>query len=109
MLAGLLWASFRVPLGERTFAEHIDRIGQTPQARDLVDGARSTVNPVIEEATDRVLGEYVEAPTHVEAGALDETSTPKKTGAYADTAAHADGLSSQERRRSRLPRADSGS
>ncbi|MEM6993682.1 MAG: hypothetical protein AAF721_24425 [Myxococcota bacterium] len=66
LLVLLIWAAFKLPLGERTFAEHVDRIGQTPQAQELVDGARSTVNPVIEEATDRVLGEYVEAPTHLE-------------------------------------------
>lgn len=85
LLAVLLWAAFNLPLGDRTFAEHIDRIGQTPQAQDLVDGARSTVNPVIEEATDRVLGEYVEAPTHV-----DVADPPP------------------ERPRHRLPRSDSG-
>jgi len=62
-----VWAAFKVPLGELTLAEHIDRIGETPQAQDLVDGARSTVNPVIEEATDRMLGEYIEAPTHADA------------------------------------------
>ncbi len=84
LLAVLIWAAFKLPLGGLTFAEHIDRIGQTPQAQDLVDGARSTVNPVIEEATDRVLGEYVEAPTHV-----DVADPPQKP-------------------RSRLPRSDSG-
>ena len=66
LLIGLVWAAFKLPLGKRTFAEHIDRIGQTPQAQELVDEARATVNPVLEEATDRVFGEYIEAPTRPE-------------------------------------------
>lgn len=65
LLIGLVWCSFRVRLGPRTFAEHIDNIGESPQARELVDGARGTVEPVIEEATQRVLGEHVEAPTAI--------------------------------------------
>ena len=79
LLIGLIWASFAVPLGGRTFAEHIDRIGQTPQAHELVDGARSTVNPVIEEATDRVLGEYIEAPTRPEDAAVPAASASTPT------------------------------
>jgi len=62
-LSAVLWVAFRVPLGPRTLAEHIDRIGQTSEAKDLVHGARSTVAPLVDEVTDRVLGEYVEAPT----------------------------------------------
>lgn len=65
LLAGLVWCSFRVRLGPRTFAEHVDNIGASPEARELVDGARGTVEPVIEEATHRVLGEHVEAPTTI--------------------------------------------
>jgi hypothetical protein len=62
-IAGLVWFSFAVKLGNRTLAEHIDRIGQTDEAKDLVEGTRSTVTPVLEEAKQRVLGEHVEAPT----------------------------------------------
>jgi hypothetical protein len=61
-----LWIAFTVELGGRTFAEHIDRIGQTPEANDLVEGTRSTINPVLQEATDRMLGEHIEAPTRLE-------------------------------------------
>ncbi|MCH9688709.1 MAG: hypothetical protein K0V04_45175 [Deltaproteobacteria bacterium] len=61
-LAGSLWFAFSVKLGDRTFAEHVDRIGQTPEARELINGTRSTVNPVLQEATDRMLGEHIEAP-----------------------------------------------
>ena len=58
-----IWGAFTVKLGSMTFADHIDRIGQTPEAQELLDGARSRVRPTLEEAKDRVLGEYVEAPT----------------------------------------------
>ena len=63
----LLWAAFSVKLGRLTFADHIDRIGQTPEAKDLIDGARSRVHPALDEVKQRVLGEYVEAPTHLAA------------------------------------------
>jgi hypothetical protein len=76
LLIGGVWCSFNVPLGERTFAEHMDRIGQTPEAKELIDGSRQTVTPMIEEATHRVLGEYVEAPTSL---AQDPTPTPART------------------------------
>ncbi|MCX4240499.1 hypothetical protein OEB96_07735 [Paraliomyxa miuraensis] len=65
-LAGSLWFAFSVKLGGRTFAEHVDRIGQTPEAHDLIEGTRATVNPVLQEATDRMLGEHIEAPTRAE-------------------------------------------
>jgi hypothetical protein len=63
LIAAVVWCSFRVRLGQRTFAEHADRIGETPEAREMLDGARNTVTPVLQDATDRMLGEYVEAPT----------------------------------------------
>ncbi|MEM7159490.1 MAG: hypothetical protein AAF799_42015 [Myxococcota bacterium] len=66
-LVGALWFAFSVKLGGLTFAEHIDRIGQTPEAHDLIEGTRATVNPVLQEATDRMLGEHIEAPTRAEA------------------------------------------
>ncbi len=63
VVAVLVWCSFRVPLGERTFAEHADRIGETPEARELLDSTRQTLTPMLQDATDRMLGEYIEAPT----------------------------------------------
>ncbi|MEZ4381100.1 MAG: hypothetical protein R3A79_07115 [Nannocystaceae bacterium] len=63
-LSLLVWCSFAVPLGTRTLAEHVDRIGETREARDLIKGARERINPVLEEAKGRLLGEYVEAPTY---------------------------------------------
>ena len=64
-LVVFLWAAFTVRLGRLTFAEHVDRIGQTPEATELLDGARSRVAPTLDEVKQRVLGEYVEAPTHL--------------------------------------------
>lgn len=70
LLAGLVWCSFKVPIGRRTFAQHVDRIGATPEAKELVDSTRSSVSPVLEDATDRMLGEYIEAPTQAPPGAV---------------------------------------
>jgi len=62
-LTGVVWFCFAVRLGDRTLAQHIDQIGRTREAQELIEGTRSTVNPMLEEAKDRVLGERVEAPT----------------------------------------------
>ena len=51
--------------------------GSTPEARDLVEGTRATINPVLQEATDRMLGEHIEAPTRAE---------PKPTPTHTATA-----------------------
>ncbi|MEE9382355.1 MAG: hypothetical protein V3V08_02960 [Nannocystaceae bacterium] len=64
-VGGLVWLAFTVQLGRKSFAEHVDSIGRTRAAQDLFEGARDTVNPALEEAKERVLGEYVEAPTHI--------------------------------------------
>ena len=74
-----IWCSFNVRLGSGTFANHIDRIGQTPEAEELLDGTRSVVDPMMEEARDRLLGEYVEAPTAIpvpEGGDLSQRAGP---------------------------------
>jgi hypothetical protein len=75
VLAGALWAAFTVDLGGRTFAEHVDTISETPEAEQLVEGTRSRINPALQEVRDRVLGEYVEAPTWIPDA--NEAKTPK--------------------------------
>jgi hypothetical protein len=65
VLLGALWVAFAVKLGDKTFAEHVDTISETPEAKQLVDDTRATVNPALEDVRDRVLGEYVEAPTWI--------------------------------------------
>lgn len=65
LLAGSLWAAFTVEIGTKTFAEHVDTISDTPEAKQLIEDTRSTINPALVEVRDRVLGEYVEAPTWI--------------------------------------------
>lgn len=97
LLLGSVWCSFNIPLGERTFAEHMDRIGQTPEAKELIEGSRETVTPMLEEATHRVLGEYVEAPTSL----AQDPVTPARTAGDATVPETA----GTPRPRGRLPRA----
>lgn len=66
-LVVLVWAAFSVKLGDRTFADHMDRIGETDEARALLAGARARIRPALEEVKQRLIGEYVEAPTHLPA------------------------------------------
>lgn len=64
----MVWFSFAVELGDQTLAEHVDTISATPEAKHLLDGTRETINPAIEDVRDRMLGEYVEAPTWIGQG-----------------------------------------
>ena len=36
-----------------------------PVSQRLLDGTRATINPALQELRDRILGEYVEAPTWI--------------------------------------------
>ncbi|HGG57571.1 MAG TPA: hypothetical protein ENK31_07240 [Nannocystis exedens] len=80
-LSLLVWCSFTVPLGSRTLAEHVDRIGETRAAKELIRGARGRINPALEGAKGRLLGEYVEAPTYssAEQKPKEKTKNAKKT------------------------------
>ncbi|PCC70909.1 hypothetical protein [Nannocystis exedens] len=62
-LVAILWASCTVKLGAYTLSEHVDRIGETPQAKELLDGTRGRISPMLEDMKQRIFGEYVEAPT----------------------------------------------
>jgi hypothetical protein len=62
-IAAATWFAFSVDLGPRTLAEHVDRISETDEAQQLMEGARDRVNPALEDAKQRVLGEHIEAPT----------------------------------------------
>lgn len=63
VLAAFLWASCTVKLGAFTLAEHVDRIGETDEAKALLEGTRGKIAPVLEDVKQRIFGEYVEAPT----------------------------------------------
>lgn len=73
MLAGMVWFSFAVELGDKTFAQHVDHISETPEAQQLIEGIRGTLNPALDDVRDRMFGEYVEAPTHLSGEPLDAT------------------------------------
>lgn len=83
VLAGALWAAFTVDLGGRTFAEHVDTISETPEAAQLLEGTRSRINPALQEVRDRVLGEYVEAPTWIPDANEARGKTAKQTNEQA--------------------------
>ncbi|MCY0988390.1 hypothetical protein OV203_14755 [Nannocystis sp. ILAH1] len=72
-LVAILWASCTVKLGAYTLSEHVDRIGETPQAKELLDGTRGRISPMLEDMKQRIFGEYVEAPTRA-------TNTKEPTG-----------------------------
>lgn len=80
VIAGAVWFSFSVRLGPKTLAQHLDAIGETPEAKELMNGARDSVNPALEEAKQRVLGEQVEAPTYIQDGEIPAAtvSTPRQ-------------------------------
>lgn len=65
VLAGMVWFSFAVELGDKTLAEHVDTISATPEAKQLLEGTRQTIDPALDDVRDRMLGEYVEAPTWI--------------------------------------------
>ena len=90
VLLGALWAAFAVELGDKSFAEHIDTISETPEAKQLIDDTRSTINPALVEVRDRVLGEYVEAPTWIPEQDLAETP-PKTAAPVRETSTFANG------------------
>jgi hypothetical protein len=66
-LAVILWASCTVKLGAYTLSEHVDRIGETEQAKELLEGTRGRISPLLEDMKQRIFGEYVEAPTRATA------------------------------------------
>lgn len=82
VLAGMVWFSFAVELGDKTLAEHVDTISATPEAKQLLEGTRQTIDPALDDVRDRMLGEYVEAPTWIEPDerVLTSGSTPSKGG-----------------------------
>lgn len=112
-VAAIVWCSFRVPLGRRTFAEHADRIGETPEARELLDSTRQTVSPMLQDATDRMLGEYIEAPTKAAGPKGAAKGSPERPGARIEPAPVVEPrdpsvpANTRAARRGRLPRASS--
>jgi len=72
VLVAIVWWTFTYRVGDSTVAEHLERIGDTPEAKGLIDGAKTRIDPVLDEAKQRMIGEYIEAPT-----APDSTPRPR--------------------------------
>jgi len=53
-LAGFVWFGANVPLGNRTLFGHLQAIGQTREAKELVEGTRESARPFVEEAGRRL-------------------------------------------------------
>jgi len=53
-LAGFVWFGANVPLGSRTLFGHLQAIGQTREAHDLVEGTKESARPLVEEAGRRL-------------------------------------------------------
>jgi len=54
VLCVLSYLAFFVPLGERTLAEHVERIGATPEAEDLGEDAQRASERIEETVRDRL-------------------------------------------------------
>lgn len=75
-IAGLLisglWAAATVPLGNRTLAEHFKAIGQTSEAKELVQGAKSKIEPSLGKIKSVVLGEVEKSVGRMQREILNE-------------------------------------
>lgn len=53
-LVAFVWFGANVSLGSRTLFEHLQAIGQTHEARDLLEGARDSARPFTRPLLDSV-------------------------------------------------------
>jgi len=53
-LAGFIWFGANVQLGQRTLFGHLQAIGQTREAHELVEGTKESARPLVEEAGRRL-------------------------------------------------------
>ena len=49
LIALFIWFGMTVPLGKHTLFGHINRIGQSEEARDLVEGTKEAAKPAAEK------------------------------------------------------------
>lgn len=54
MVVGFIWFGRTVPLGKHTLFGHVERIWQSDETRDLVDGTREAARPAVEKVTRSV-------------------------------------------------------
>ena len=100
LLAGVATCSFTVKLGDRTTAQHVQRIWAAPETQDLVRGAREKAGPIMtrvkrgveagmrEAGADRALREAGDAAAD-QAGELKDRAVDHAGQAARDAAADA--------------------
>lgn len=74
-LAGFIWFGANVQLGQRTLFGHLQAIGQTREAHELVEGTKESARPLVEEAGRRLAHRNDPAGT-----AKDEESSTSAAG-----------------------------
>lgn len=84
LLISGLYAAATIPLGKRTLAEHIKAIGQTQEAKDLIDGTKSKLGselgPTASKIKKQVLDEVKQNMAKVQKEVLDSAGRPKPAG-----------------------------
>ncbi len=58
ILAALAYAAFTVPLGKKTFAQHVRSIWHTEQVQDLKEGVQETAGPAVHRVERGVKAGY---------------------------------------------------
>lgn len=58
ILAVLAYVAFTVPLGKKTFAQHVRSIWHTEQVEDLKQGVKDTAGPAVERVERGVKAGY---------------------------------------------------
>jgi hypothetical protein len=58
-LAAFIWFGMTVPLGQHTLFQHVARIWNTQEAKDMVKGVKETAGPAVEKA-ERVVKKGME-------------------------------------------------
>lgn len=58
ILAALAYAAFTIPLGKKTFAQHVRSIWHTEQVQDLKEGVKETAGPAVHRVEKGVKAGY---------------------------------------------------
>ena len=71
LVLGLVYCGAAVPLGERTFFQHVARIWKTEEAQELKRGVQETSVPVVERVKRGVQAGVEEARVDTDGGVDD--------------------------------------
>ncbi len=58
ILAALAYAAFTIPLGKKTFAQHVRSIWHTEEVQDLKEGVQETAGPAVHRVERGVKAGY---------------------------------------------------